>query len=175
MKPALFALFVSLLVPCGAFAAQGESAVGSLQSEFVDDGALFSTLLAIGAHDSDTLDPADDDGHVHVSITIDDATGERVTASFDGKVTCLNVVGNVATVSGLMTRTDPPVPPLSTADGFVVIATDGGHPSAGVTPDAAQIFLFEGAIDPTTCLAPLTNSFGFVARKGNITVRDDAP
>jgi hypothetical protein len=80
-------------------------------------------------------------------------------------VTCLNVVGNLATAAGPIERTDPEFPP-----GFqtlIISVQDFGSPGGG-TPDrwSAQVQMTP---PPTTC--PTIPTFND-AEEGNVVVHD---
>jgi hypothetical protein len=81
-----------------------------------------------------------------------------------GAVTCVNVVGNIASVGGRVTKSSgvggPPV-----GSGFVQFIQDNGSP--GRNDRSHTVFV---ASPPTTCPAPVTPLF--VLAKGNYVVKD---
>jgi hypothetical protein len=79
-------------------------------------------------------------------------------------VTCVNVVGNIASVGGRVTKSSgvggPPV-----GSGFVQFIQNNGSP--GRNDRSHTVFV---ASPPTTCPAPVTPLF--VLAKGNYVVKD---
>lgn len=90
-----------------------------------------------------------------------------VNVSVEGRVTCLNVAGNRATVGGEITKSSDPT---LVGRGFVSLAEDNGSPKGG-TPDRADYnVLPEGEPPPLTCTEPEEPPFEL--EQGNLTVSD---
>jgi hypothetical protein len=89
-----------------------------------------------------------------------------------GKVTCVNAIGNVASVGGIITKASNPSGDVGlVGHTFVVYFVDNGPPTAsGLSPDLAT----PPDIDPTT--APCSSAvspFGYVpVGSGDVTVTD---
>jgi hypothetical protein len=169
----LLVLVLALLFPTAALAqAPGtESVAGAINRDecVAATGFCLSERFVVGAADSEPLLPEGDSGFMRFDYS---QNNPEFTASFEGNVTCLNVVGNFAQFSGDITRSEG-LPPTG-ADKFFVQALDGGHPAAGLSPDAATVGFGTGAIDPVNCtLVGGANFFPAVNEHGNLVVRDD--
>ena len=85
---------------------------------------------------------------------------------FRGRVTCLNVQGNFATVRGEITQTREASVPVG--PGVLITVVDNGEPG----DHDESITFFDLPTPPTVCPAP-TISVGF--NGGNYVVHDAAP
>jgi len=101
------------------------------------------------------------------------ATGENPRGHFylkqfgwelRGSVTCMQVVGNRASVGGMVTRSSGPGSP-AVGGGFIQFIEDNGSPGRN---DRSHTVLLAAA--PTVCPAPVTPTF--VVGKGNYVVHD---
>ncbi len=90
-----------------------------------------------------------------------------------GKVTCLTVQGNRATIGGRLEQveTGDPLDELI-FHGVIFMVEDNGHPEDGTSPDRMSPFIAT-PVPPPVCPPPLTGPFPFrTIRNGNIEVRD---
>jgi hypothetical protein len=83
---------------------------------------------------------------------------------FDGNVTCLTVVGNLAVIAGDITSVRGPN--TFPATSYVIWATDNGK--SGPTPDSAT-FALTGGPGPTVCPPPFVVEQTF---DGDVVVQD---
>lgn len=84
-----------------------------------------------------------------------------------GEVTCLRVVGNLATVGMRIERSKLPGFP-GEGNGFLFIVQDFGEPGDGIPPDSHLDI--PTAVPPTSCPSPVIFTFGH--RSGNYVVHD---
>ena len=89
--------------------------------------------------------------------------------TFKGRVTCLQVIGNQASMSGDITDVQG-FPPGFTATAFVLRATDSGK--FGTTPDMVEYFFLSTPPPPAPgCLGTFT-LFPFPIQSGEIVIKD---
>ena len=90
--------------------------------------------------------------------------------TYKGRVTCLQVIGNQATMSGDITDIQG-FPVFTGPTAFVLRATDTGK--FGTAPDMVDYFLLFGAPPPPapSCLAGFT-LFPFPIQSGEIVIKD---
>ena len=82
---------------------------------------------------------------------------------FRGSVTCMRVVGNLASVGGRVNKSNPSGPPVGS--GFVQLIQDNGEP--GRSDRSQTVYL---PSPPMTCPVPTTPFF--VVARGNYVVHD---
>jgi hypothetical protein len=90
----------------------------------------------------------------------------NVPAGFDVDlkvdVTCLNVVGNSASIGGEVTSSNDPLSPVGS--GVLIFVTDNGEPG-----DQDDFFGFHTGTPPEVCPAPEPRS---IENSGNFVVHD---
>lgn len=116
---------------------------------------------------------------------------ERLTSTgmlrrYVGRVTCLNVLGEMAVFAGIITASPPnPAPGFETAVGFPFVkwVVDNGAPGSDppdlisglvfIAPE--ELFLFPSGF-PNICPSPFPSLFGyFPVMSGNIVIEDESP
>jgi hypothetical protein len=89
--------------------------------------------------------------------------------TFKGRVTCLSVVGNVATMSGPITDVQG-FPVFGVVNSFVLTATDTGK--FGVTPDLVRYFTTSAPPAPAPTCVTFTGFVGQPIQSGEIVIKD---
>jgi hypothetical protein len=163
----LVALGALLLVPSTASADHGiESAHGGGRTFRVDPEAN----PASGSTSFSAVDgPSGVRGSYHRFIRLPESD---LTIFFRGVPTCLEVVGNTATISGDLVQ----VPAGATFQRFMVVAVDNGNPDKGQATDVIiERFVGPGSVtDPTTCVTTPTDAVSALTLiRGNVIVHDD--
>jgi hypothetical protein len=165
MKWLLAALSVGLLLaaPAGAGASHGPKA-GPPQ-DFVTGGAkaLPDTPFALTRNISAHSGPLGEDPHGHMEVT------ESFFGHFGGRVTCLSVAGNTASIGIEVVHAENPA---LVGTGFVVFIVDLGEPVEGQGVDQ-----FGGSPTPTppAVCPPPTPPALFPIESGNYVVHDGQP
>ena len=164
MKRLLAALFLGLVVALvgasGVASAAPQQDFVSGTGHFVQQGGDFDAQLHVNAQSGPTGDPG---GHFFVTRS---EFGINVV-DFSGRVTCVNVDGNLAGVAGVVTKSKNPSVPVGT--GFITSIVDGGPDEQ----DAAQAMLFAVSAPPTTC--PFNDLGTQPTTDGNFVVHDATP
>lgn len=90
---------------------------------------------------------------------------------YSGKVTCVRVEGNLATVGIRITKVDGPGndPAVQVGAGEVIRIADHGNPSSGGATDAISGGAFSET-PPTTCPPPVDPGVPYVS--GNVVAKD---
>jgi hypothetical protein len=138
------------------------------------------------AHSTITISTGDVDFDVHVNATSgplgEDARGHfffrrsgggPTIPEFDlrGRVTCLTVVANRATVGGIIEKSRQPT--AQEGQGFTIIVEDNGSPGGDpVTPDRWTASL--GPTPPVVCPPPPTTGL-IPVEQGNFVVQEAGP
>lgn len=89
--------------------------------------------------------------------------------TYKGRVTCLSVVGNVATMSGEITDVQG-FPVFGAPTVFVLTATDSGK--FAVTPDLVRYFVTSGTPPPPPTCVTFTPFVGSPIESGEIVIKD---
>jgi hypothetical protein len=151
------ALVVLTLMPAAPLASHSEGGDGD--EDFVrGTGQVEAPLVDFAVHANARDTQAT--GHFFAKIE----ASPLVTGDFYGRVTCLDVVLNVARVGGVITKSTDPVA-FPVGSGFIATIVDNGEPGRGVdTMNASRV-----PIPPTVCVtalppAPITS--------GNYVVHD---
>jgi hypothetical protein len=158
LAPLLMAL--CLLVPMAASATHSPGNGPDMDKVDGTVEDLFPSTLHVNA----TSDPdgANPSGHLWYR---DEATG--FLADDAGVVTCLNVVGNNATIGMRIDRSKLPGLP-GEGGGWLFYVSDYGEPGAGPPPDSHLDVPM--ATPPTVC--PLPIAFTYPQKNGNFVVHD---
>lgn len=163
MKQILTTLLVAvaLLVPMAATASHSPGGGPNLDKV---DGTV-EDLAATTLHVNAVSNPDGTDARGHLWYRSE----QPGFGPFDevGSVTCMRVVGNLATVGMRIDRSKLPGLP-GEGNGFLFHISDFGEPGAGPPPDShGDIFL---PTPPTVCPAPI--AFIFPHANGNFVVHD---
>ena len=151
------ALILALLVPSQVLAAP----LGPKQDAVVGGGKTSTDILSINAH---VLPNGKVMGHINAKNTAD--------AGFDfaveGTVTCLNIVGNRASIGGTLDffQQDGWANPEQ-YHGWLMYVEDNGN-QQGVLDKISYQYIFINPV--TTCPNPAPNSAFFGMTEGNINV-----
>jgi hypothetical protein len=161
MKRLLAALFLALVcalvVASGVASADPKQDLVSGTGQFVSFAGSDSQL-----HVNAQSGPSGEDPRGHFFFTRSNF-GTNVF-DFSGRVTCVNVSGNLAAVGGVVTKSETPSAPEGS--GILINIEDRG-PHAG---DPASVF--QRSVPPTNC-----EFIGFTvdSQKGNFEVHDATP
>ena len=162
MKRLLAALFLALVgtlvVASGVASADPKQDLVSGTGHFIVETIDFDGQLHVNAQSG----PSGEAPRGHFFLTVSSGTTE--TFDIKGRVTCVNVNGNLAAVAGVVTKSRNPSVPEGT--GILINILDGGPGEQ----DVAQVDSAERP--PTTCpfvgvISPTTN--------GNFVVHDAMP
>jgi hypothetical protein len=157
----LLLLVLLLAVPIGVSATHGNGGGGPSQDSVTGSANKFLLVDAhvrVEAHSG----PAGEDPRGHFYL-------EQDPTSFGGRVTCLNVNGNTATLGGIVerNRSDLPFPAVGTT--FLHHIVDNGEPG---DMDTSYTFIGPPPALFNTCTLP---PGGFVVEQGNYVVHDATP
>ncbi len=136
-----------------------DSALGSGHVDALIDGEY---LLNFAAHSGSLGQNAS--GHFHLETI----PGASVTLELDGDVTCLNVVGNLANVGGLVTKALMNGVPITGFKGFLEPVEDNHR--LGLPDRVGGVFLLPNA--PSICLPANPVDAVLAIDQGNIVVHD---
>jgi hypothetical protein len=161
MKHVVAALMLALCLIVPASAIATHSPGGGPDSDKVDGTVedLFPSTLHVNA----ISNPDGTDARGHLWYTADNP-GFPFVVDVAGEVTCLNVVGNMATIGMRIDRSKLPGFP-GEGNGFLFVVTDNGEPG-----DMDTHLDIPTAVPPTTC--PLPFPFPFPHKSGNFIVHD---
>jgi hypothetical protein len=173
------AVGMGLVAPLGAGASHNEPgggprdfAVGAGSSEFFA-GAVGNAHFALSSHsDADGLDPS---GHVS-SYGDPDGPGPLEPFTAKGKITCLRVEGNRASIKWRLDRATGSAAQF-TGGGVVSFVEDNGEPRGGQPVDAASTStpLPAAVFNPTADQCPPPDAAPYdPLEQGNVTVHDAA-
>jgi hypothetical protein len=158
----------ALLVVLGVSVAYATHSSGKGPNQDLVSGtghARFSEEFDIDVHVNAKSGPSGEDPQGHFFFTGVSSFG---SADIRGDVTCLNVVGNRATIGGEITQSRVDNPSFEEGEGVLIFVEDNGEP--GKANDMLE--LFAEPTPPTVCPPPEPD---FAITGGNYIVHDAMP
>ena len=144
-----------LLAPASATGASGSDVAKGHGTTFFGDSFAFSATAAFN------------DTGARGSVQLDTANG-ATEETFYGDVTCLRVVGNMASIVGNITNVSPPAAVYSSFRSFIIQTSDGGK--FGTTADTVT-YGFSTSVAAPDGFCP-TPTVGFPITTGDVVITD---
>ncbi len=166
MKRLLAALFLPLVASLALAVNLASATPGNGQGPKTDLAAGTGQTVFLGtevkAHVNAQSGPSGEDPRGHFYYQ---AVDPSLDFDIRGRVTCLTVVGNRATVGGVVERSNDPTFPAGQGVWFFIRDDDEG---------AGDAFEARGTATPETCPPPIEEPF-FLNNQGNWVVHDAMP